>query len=151
LELALGLQRGCIGEVSEVALLLGAAYLLWRRIIAWDTPVGFVLATAAITGIAWGLAPDRNLPPWIHMVTGGLVLGAFYMATDMVTSPVNAKGRWIFGVGCGVITAVIRLWGGYPEGVSFAILLMNATVPLIDRYTKPKKFGLVPASKGAGS
>jgi electron transport complex protein RnfD len=147
--LAVGLQRGCIGEVSEVALLVGAAYLLWRRVITWDIPLGFVLATAAITGIAWGFAPERYLEPWVHLVTGGLVLGAFYMATDMVTSPLNTKGRWIFGVGCGVITAVIRLWGGYPEGVSFAILLMNSAVPLIDRATKPKKFGLMPRTRGA--
>lgn len=148
-KLAVGLQRGCIGEVSEVALLLGAAFLLWRRIITWDIPLGFVASTLAITGLAWLVAPDRYLGPHVHMVTGGLVLGAFYMATDMVTSPLNRKGRWMFGIGCGVITAVIRLWGGYPEGVSFAILLMNACVPLIDRGTKPRKFGLAPHPKGS--
>jgi electron transport complex protein RnfD len=146
-ELALGWQGGCIGEVSTVALLLGAAYLLWRRIVTWDIPLGFLLATLAVTGAAWAADPERYLGPWIHLVTGGLTLGAFYMATDMVTSPLTTRGRWIFGIGCGVITAVIRLWGGYPEGVSFAILLMNAAVPLIDRATRPRKFGWVP---GAG-
>ncbi|GAB4268375.1 MAG: RnfABCDGE type electron transport complex subunit D [Deferrisomatales bacterium] len=142
--LAVGLQRGCLGEVSEVALLLGAALLLWRRVISWDIPLGFVLAVVALTGAAWLADPQRYLNPAFHLVTGGLVLGAFYMATDMVTSPLNRRGRWVFGVGCGVLTAVIRLWGGYPEGVSFSILLMNACVPLIDRATKPRKFGLVP-------
>jgi len=146
--LALGFQGGCIGEVSTVALLLGAAFLLYRRIITWDIPLGFVLTTLALTGLAWAVAPDRYLPPWLHLVTGGLSLGAFYMATDMVTSPLNAPGRWLFGIGCGVLTAVIRLWGGYPEGVSFAILLMNACVPLIDRATKPRKFGFVPQAGG---
>jgi len=142
--LALGLQGGCIGEVSTLALLAGAAFLLYRRIITWDIPLGFLLATAAVTGAAWFAAPERYLAPWVHLVTGGLILGAFFMATDMVTSPLNRRGRWIFGIGCGVIAGVIRLWGGYPEGVSFSILLMNATVPLIDRATKPKKFGLSP-------
>lgn len=142
-KLALGWQGGCVGEVSTVALLLGASYLLWRRIVTWDIPLGFLLATVAVTGTAWVLDPGRYLSPAIHLVTGGLALGAFYMATDMVTSPLTSRGRWVFGVGCGVITAAIRLWGGYPEGVSFAILLMNAAVPLIDRATRPRKFGLV--------
>jgi len=148
--LALGLQGGCIGEVSTVALLVGAAFLFYRRIITWDITLGFVLATLAVTGAAWGVNPDRYLAPWIHLVTGGLTLGAFYMATDMVTSPLNRKGRWIFGIGCGVLTGVIRLWGGYPEGVSFSILLMNAAVPLIDRATKPRKFGLVTQTAKGG-
>ena len=147
--LAVGLQGGCIGEVSALGLLVGAAFLFYRRIITWDIPLGFLVATVVVTGAAWGVAPERYLAPWIHVVTGGLILGAFFMATDMVTSPLNRKGRWLFGVGCGVLTGVIRLWGGYPEGVSFSILLMNAAVPLIDRATKPRKFGLVAqSSKG---
>ena len=89
------------------------------------------------------------LSPVLHLVTGGLLLGAFFMATDMVTSPLTASGRWIFGAGCGLLTAVIRLWGGYPEGVSFAILLMNACVPLIDRFTRPRTFGAVRAATSA--
>lgn len=146
--LALGLQGGSLGEVSSVALLLGAAFLLWRRIITWDIPIAFVATTLAVTAIPWQVAPDRYLSPMVHLFAGGLILGAFYMATDMVTSPLNTRGRWLYGAGCGALTAVIRLWGGYPEGVSFAILLMNACVPLIDRATKPRKFGFVPRPGG---
>ncbi len=149
-KLAVGLQPGCIGEVSAAALLLGAVYLLWKRVIPWDIPVAFVGTVVSLTGAAWEMAPDQVLSPAVHLVTGGLVLGAFFMATDMVTSPLTRRGRWVFGIGCGVITAVIRLWGGYPEGVSFAILLMNACVPLIDRFTRPRKFGWVPQPKGVG-
>ncbi|MBZ4643889.1 MAG: electron transport complex, RnfABCDGE type, subunit, partial [Deferribacteraceae bacterium] len=89
----------------------------------------------------WIINPDKTLNPMVHLFTGGLMLGAFYMATDMVTSPVTKKGQIIFGIGCGVLTAVIRLFGGYPEGVSFAILIMNAFVPIIDFYIRPKSFG----------
>ncbi len=141
--LALGAHGGSIGEVSAIALILGAAVLLWRRIIPWDIPAAFIGATLLVTGAVWELHPDRVLDPLAQILTGGLLLGALFMATDMVTSPLTRKGRWIFGLGCGVITAAIRLWGGYPEGVSFAILLMNACVPLIDRFTRPRKFGWV--------
>ncbi len=140
-DLLLGNVTGSFGEVSAVALLLGGLYLLYRGHIRWQIPVGFIGSVVVITGIAHLLAPDRYLDPLIHVLAGGLVLGAFFMATDMVTSPVTRRGMLIFGVGCGVLTAVIRLWGGYPEGVSFAILLMNATTPLIDRFTKPRVFG----------
>ncbi len=150
-KLFVGLQPGSLGEVSELLLLVGAAYLLWKRIIPWDIPAAFLGTLVLVTGAAWLGAPTKVVPPWFHLVTGGAVLGACYMATDMVTSPLTARGRWAFGVGCGLLTAVIRLWGGYPEGVSFAILLMNATVPLIDRFTKPRKFGWVPEAKGAAS
>ncbi len=143
-DLLVGLRPGSLGEVSAVALLLGAAYLLWKRIIPWDIPVAFLMATALWTGAAWAADPSRYLNPGVHLLAGGLLLGAFFMATDMVTSPLTRRGRWIFGLGCGTLTAVIRLWGGYPEGVSFAILLMNACVPLIDRYTRPKRFGWRP-------
>jgi Na+-translocating ferredoxin:NAD+ oxidoreductase subunit D len=94
-----------------------------------------------VTGIAWLISPTQYANPVFHLLSGGLFLGAFFMATDMVTSPVTRKGMLIFGIGCGLLTAVIRLWGGFPEGVSFAILLMNSATPLIDRYTKPKVFG----------
>lgn len=147
-DLILGFQRGCIGEVSAVCLLAGAGLLLWKRIITWDIPVGFIASTLLITAVAWGVSPEQYLNPAVHLFSGGLLLGAFFMATDMVTSPLTSKGRWIFGIGCGVLTAVIRLWGGYPEGVSFSILLMNACVPLIDRWTKPRKFGFVQAQGG---
>jgi electron transport complex protein RnfD len=146
MNLLMGFRQGCLGEGAIILLLLGAALLIWRGIVTWDIPVGFIASLSLITGIVYLVSPDNHLSPLTHLVTGGVVLGAFFMATDMVTSPLNAKGRWVFGLGCGLITAVIRLWGGYPEGVSFSILLMNAAVPLIDRYTKPRKFGYVAPS-----
>ena len=141
LDLFIGARGGCLGEVSTVALLLGGLFLLWKGIIRWQIPVGFIATVALITGVVKLVSPETAVSPLYHVMTGGLMLGAFFMATDMVTSPVTRKGMLIFGVGCGLLTAVIRLWGGYPEGVSFAILLMNAATPLIDRFTKPKVFG----------
>ncbi len=140
-KLLVGIRGGSLGEVSVIALLLGGLFLLWRGHIRWQIPVTFIGSVLLITGIAHFAAPQAYASPLVHVLSGGLFLGAFFMATDMVTSPVTRKGMLIFGIGCGVITAVIRLWGGYPEGVSFAILLMNAATPLIDRYTKPKVFG----------
>jgi electron transport complex protein RnfD len=140
-QMLLGDMGGSFGEVSAGALLLGGLFLIWRGHIRWQIPVGFIGATVLLTGIAHFLAPDRYLSPVVHVLAGGLMLGAFFMATDMVTSPVTRRGMLWFGIGCGVLTAVIRMWGGYPEGVSFAILLMNATTPLIDRFTKPRVFG----------
>ena len=140
-DLFLGRTGGSLGETSALALLLGAALLLWRRIITWHIPLTFIAATAAVTGLAWALHPEAYADPLTHVLGGGLILGACFMATDMVTSPVSRTGMLIFGAGCGLITAVIRLWGAYPEGVSFAILIMNALVPLIDRYTPGRKFG----------
>jgi electron transport complex protein RnfD len=105
--------------------------------------VSFILTVFIFTGIFWLINPHHYMNPLFHTLSGGLILGAFFMATDMVTSPITEKGMIIFGIGCGLLTAIIRLWGGYPEGVSFAILLMNACVPIIDRYIKPKKFGVV--------
>jgi len=137
----LGNIGGSLGETSALALLLGAAILFWRRCITWHVPLTFILTTGIIAAIAWAVSPEIYANPLYHMLSGGLLLGAFFMATDMVTSPVSKLGMIIFGVGCGLITAVIRLWGAYPEGVSFAILIMNGLVPLIDRYTKPRKFG----------
>ncbi|RLE27648.1 MAG: electron transporter RnfD [Acidobacteria bacterium] len=143
LRLLLGNVGGSFGEVSALALLFGGAFLLYRGIIRWQIPVGFIATVVVITGIAHQLQPQRYLDPVVHVLAGGLMLGAFFMATDMVTTPVTRKGMLIFGIGCGVLTSVIRLWGGYPEGVSFAILLMNALTPLIDRYTRPRVFGQV--------
>lgn len=134
---------GSLGEISALALLLGAAVLIYKKYITWQIPVSFigtVLAFAALFNI---ISPERYPGPLFHLLTGGLILGAFFMATDMVTSPLTGKGQLIFGFGCGLITIVIRLFGGYPEGVSFAILLMNAATPLIDRWTVPRKFGYV--------
>lgn len=138
-----GNMSGCLGEVSALALLLGAAYLFWKKIITWHVPVSFIGTTVVLSGLFWLIDPSRYPNPLFHLLTGGLMLGAFYMATDMVTSPVTTRGLLVFGFGCGLITVLIRLFGGYPEGVSFAILLMNAATPLIDRYTRPRKFGLV--------
>lgn len=139
----LGSMAGSLGEMSAVALLIGAAYLFWRRILTWHIPVAFLGSVFLLSGIFWLVDPGRYPDPVFHMLTGGLILGVFFMATDMVTSPITVRGMLIFGAGCGVITVLIRLFGGYPEGVSFAILLMNAATPLIDHYTKPKKFGYV--------
>ncbi|MEJ2197135.1 MAG: RnfABCDGE type electron transport complex subunit D [Desulfuromonadales bacterium] len=137
----LGNMPGCIGEVSALALLLGAGYLFYRRILTWHIPATYIGTVVLLSGAFWLINPAKYPNPVFHLVTGGLVLGAFYMATDMVTTPVSIRGMLIFGVGCGVLTVLIRLFGGYPEGVSFAILLMNAATPLIDRYTKPRTFG----------
>ena len=135
---------GCIGEVSAAMLLLGAAYLAWKHIIEWRIPVSYIATVFVLTYIFGGingLFSASILLPVFHIFSGGLILGAFFMATDMVTSPVTKTGRIYFGIGCGVITVVIRLVGGYPEGVSYSILLMNIVVPLIDRFTVPKAFG----------
>ncbi len=131
---------GVIGETSAIALLIGAVFLLIMKIIDWRIPVAYIGTVIVISGIFYfaGISP---LTPMFHVFAGGLILGAFFMATDMVTSPVTPLGRWIFGIGCGIITMIIRQWGGYPEGVSYSILLMNVATPLIDRLTMPKVFG----------
>ena len=133
--LLFGNAGGCIGETCAIALLIGAAYLLIRRVITWHIPVSF-LATVFIFAFFKG-----GVPPVFHVLSGGAILGACFMATDYVTSPITAKGKIVFGVGCGLLTMCIRSGGGYPEGVSFAILIMNAVTPLINRYTQPKPFG----------
>lgn len=147
LQLFLGNQNGCIGEVSAAALLLGGLYLLWRRCISWHIPGAYLGTVAIFSGILWLLNPEQNLSPLFHVLAGGLMLGALFMATDMVTSPVTKRGMLVFGAGCGVLTMLIRKWGGYPEGVSFAIILMNAITPLINRATRPRVFGGVKSGK----
>lgn len=131
---AMGLTAGSLGEVSALALLLGFAWLLVTRVITWHIPVA-IFASVALLALAVG----DNVG--VQLLSGGLMLGAIFMATDYVTSPMSRKGMIIYGVMIGAITVVIRKWGAYPEGVSFAILLMNSFVPLIDRYIKPRKFG----------
>ena len=131
----LGNIGGCIGETCAVALLIGAAYLLIRRVITWHIPVSF-LATVFIFAFFKG-----GVPPVFHVLAGGAIIGACFMATDYVTSPITSKGKIVFGIGCGLLTMCIRSGGGYPEGVSFAILIMNAITPLINRFTQPKPFG----------
>lgn len=136
-----GRMPGSLGEISALALLLGGIYLLISKTITWEIPLSYLGSVALFGGILWWSDASRYPSPLFHLLTGGLLLGAFFMATDPVTTPLTRKGQLLFGVGCGVITVLIRLFGGYPEGVSFAILLMNAVTPLIDRYTKPHIFG----------
>ncbi|NIS59851.1 MAG: RnfABCDGE type electron transport complex subunit D [Proteobacteria bacterium] len=139
---------GCIGETSVIALLIGAGFLLYRGYITWHIPLTFVGTVFILSGLFWLINPDQYMNPVFHILTGGLMLGAFYMATDMVTSPITVRGMMVFGAGCGVITIIIRLFGGYPEGVSYSILLMNAATPLIDRYARPTTFGWREVSSG---
>ncbi len=133
--LAIGNVPGCIGEVSAVALAIGAAYLLWRRVITWHIPFAFITTVFVYSLIAGGA------PAMAQVLSGGVMIGAFFMATDYATSPVTAKGKLIFGFGCGLLCMLIRQFGTYPEGCSFAILIMNSVAPLISRWTQPKPFG----------
>ena len=135
-----GNEGGSMGEVSAIALLLGGCFLLWKKVITWHIPVSILATVAVFTGIMHLVDPIAYENPLWHLCSGGLLLGAIFMATDYVTSPMTTRGQLIYGVGIGLITVVIRLWGSYPEGVSFAILLMNATTPLIDKYISPKRF-----------
>lgn len=141
--LFLGVTGGCIGETSVLALLIGFIYLLYRRIIKIDTTLSFLISFFVLT-FFFGKNTTTNSQityTLMQMCSGGLILGAFFMATDYVTTPTTAKGHLIFGLGCGVLTFVIRQFGGYPEGTSFAIILMNVASPLIENYTVPKPFG----------
>jgi len=142
-DLFVGNVPGSLGEVSALALLLGAAYLLSRKVITWHIPTAYVGTVFVFSGIYWLIDPTSYASPLFHILAGGVILGAFFMATDMVTSPMTGRGKLIFGVGCGILTMVIRMYGGYPEGVSFSILFMNGLTPLIDRVTKPRVFGEV--------
>lgn len=137
---------GSLGEVSALLLLVGAVYLLWRKVITWHIPVA-VLGTMAVfvflVGLGQGMHGEALWEfPLFHLLAGGAILGAVYMATDYSTSPMTHTGMLIYGVGIGIITVLIRLWGAYPEGMSFAILIMNSVVPLINKYVKPRRFGL---------
>lgn len=148
MDMFLGKIGGCIGEVSTLALLVGAIYLLAKRVIDLKIPVSYLLTMAIMVFVFGG---DEGLftgDALSHLLSGGIVLAAFFMATDYVTTPYTPKGQIIFGIGCGLLTAIIRLWGGYPEGASYSILLMNVMAPLIDRFTVPKKFGFVNNAKG---
>ena len=145
-ELLLGNMPGSLGGVAALALLAGFAYLLWRRVIRWHVPVT-VLATMAVFAFVYALGKGMTGAalwqlPLFHVLAGGAILGAVFMATDYSTSPMTVRGGVIFAAGIGVITMLIRLWGAYPEGMSFAILIMNACVPLINKYVKPKRFGV---------
>jgi len=141
LDLLLGVTGGSLGEMSVIALLIGGVYLLIRKVITWHIPISMLATMTLITGVFWLIDSNQNANPIFHLLTGGAVLGAFFMATDMVTSPISRKGMVVFAIGVGLLTVVIRLFGAYPEGVSFAILIMNAFVPLINTYLKPRRFG----------
>ena len=140
-QLLFGNVGGCIGETSVLLLLIGALFLLYKRYISWHIPLSYILTVAILGWIFGGKSGFFTGNMLFQIFSGGLILGAFFMATDMVTSPLSKKGHVIFGVGCGLLTIIIRLVGGYPEGVSYSILLMNLTVPLIDKYTLPRVFG----------
>lgn len=136
-----GDMGGSLGEIAAFALIIGLVYMLLRKIITWHIPVSILLTVTIFTGILWLANPESNADPLYHLMTGGLLLGAIYMATDYVTSPMSRKGMIIYGIGIGIITVLIRRFGAYPEGVQFAILIMNAFTPLINTYMKPSRFG----------
>lgn len=147
MQFLVGNRAGSLGEMSVIALTLGGLYLLIRKVITWHIPFSYIFTVFCFTGILWLINPDLYINPLFHILTGGLFLGAIFMATDLVTTPMSNMGMIIFGIGCGVITVLIRVWGAYPDGVSFAILIMNAFTPLINRGFKPKRFGKVKNEK----
>ena len=138
-DLLIGNIGGSLGETSALLLIVGGLYLLYRKIITWRIPASYI-GTVFVLNLVFGVGFNDSI---YHLLAGGLMLGAFFMATDYSSSPVTPRGQLIFGIGIGLITVVIRLWGGYPEGVSYSILLMNLVAPLIDKYTSPKVFGEV--------
>ena len=144
MDLFLGNIPGCLGEVSSLAILIGACYLLVRKVIQIRIPLTYILTSVVLIGI-FGEGFQNSLTT---VLSGGMLLGAFFMATDYTTTPVTIKGQYVFAIGAGILTAVIRVFGGYPEGVSYSILLMNSVVPIIETYTRPKTFGKVEAKKG---
>ena len=147
LDMLSGMMPGSMGEIAAAALLAGGIYMIWRKVITWHIPVA-VLGSMAVFAffvalLQGGVSALLYELPAFHLLAGGAMLGAIFMATDYVTSPMTPKGMIIYGIGIGVITMVIRLWGAYPEGMSFAILLMNAVAPLINKYVKPRRFGMM--------
>lgn len=143
IDLLIGNRGGSLAEMCAIAILIGGFFLIIRRVIDWQTPVIIIATVAIIAGICWLINPAQYVNPLYHILSGGLLLGAFFMATDMVTTPMTMGGKIVFSIGVGALTIIIRLWGAYPEGMSFAILIMNAFVPLINKGFKPKRFGLV--------
>ena len=135
------IYSGSLGEIGSIAIIIGGLFLIFRKVIDWQTPVIIIATVAAISTTCWLIDPVQFVNPLIHIFGGGLMLGAFFMATDMATSPMTMKGKVIFSIGVGALTIIIRLWGAYPEGMSFAILIMNAFVPLINKVCKPTRFG----------
>ena len=137
-DMLLGKMGGSLGEVSALALLLGLVFILWKKIITWQIPVSILLTVFVFTGIMHLVNPVQYASPFVHLLSGGLMLGAIFMATDYVTSRMSKNGMLVYGVGIGILTTVIRLFGSYPEGMSFAILIMNAFTPLNNSYIKHK-------------
>jgi electron transport complex protein RnfD len=146
MDVLIGNTGGCIGEISALALLLGGGVLFFKGIISWRIPVTYIATVAAMSAVF-----GRSGGPLFEIMTGGLMLGAIFMATDYTTSPMTPKGQFIFAFGCGLLTALIRTFGGYPEGVSYSILIMNTIVPIIDRMTAPRIFGEFREAKKYGS
>lgn len=136
-----GKRTGSLGETSAVLLLLGGVFLLVKRTITWHGPVGMLLGVAIPAGIAHAVSPDHYLAVLPHLLSGGVMLAAFFIITDPVTSPNTTTGMFVFGLLCGVLTWLIRTWGGYPEGVAFAVMILNTLTPIIDRYIKPRIYG----------
>jgi len=140
-QMFLGDMGGSMGEVAAIAILIGFVYLLIKKVITWHISISVVGSMTLFTTILWFANPAQNANPMFHILAGGVLLGAIFMATDYVTSPMIPKAMIIYGCGIGIITVIIRVYGAYPEGVSFAILIMNAFVPLMNAYIKPKRFG----------
>jgi len=140
-DMFIGKMGGSIGEVSALAILIGLIFMLFRKIITWHIPVSVIVSIYVFTGILHLVNPNEYVDPLIHVLSGGLLLGAVFMATDYVSSPMTKKGMLIYGTLIGLLTGIIRIFGSYPEGISFAILIMNAFTPLINRYVKPSRFG----------
>ncbi len=140
-KMLVGYTGGCLGETSVLLILLGGAYLVYKKYLDWRIPVSFIGTVFLLGTLFWLVKPNQYPQPMFHVFAGGLMLGAVFMATDMVTSPVTPIGTWIFGVGAGLLVIIIRLFGGLPEGVMFSILIMNGITPLLNRYTRPKVFG----------
>ncbi|MCK4423219.1 MAG: RnfABCDGE type electron transport complex subunit D, partial [Candidatus Omnitrophica bacterium] len=134
---------GSLGETSALALIIGGLFLVLGRYMDWRIPLAYIGTVGIFSTVLWLISPVKFAHPGFQLLAGGLMLGALFMATDPVTSPVTRKGRWIFGLGAGLLVVIVRTWGGLPEGVMYSILLMNAVTPLINRYTKPKVFGFV--------
>ena len=140
-DLLFGNVGGSLGETSAIAILVGGIFLLILKNADWRIPLSFLGSVAVFSGIFWMIDPAQYPNPLFHLLSGGLLFGAFFMATDMVTSPITPKGGWMFGIGAGILVIIIRQFGGLPEGVMYSILLMNGVTPLINRYTRPRIFG----------
>ncbi len=140
-DMFLGSVGGSLGETSAIAIIIGGLYLRYKGYINWKLPLGYLGTIAVFGGLFWLINPDKYPDPLYHLLSGGAMLGAWFMVTDMVTSPTTPKGQWIFAIGAGMITVIIRLFGGLPEGVMYSILLMNSITPLLNRWTKPQIFG----------